>query len=324
MKKLRGYEIAIVFGLAGLMLVNVPIVVNLFRQFTTSDAEYAEHFGSFVGGYFGSIFSLVALVLLFVTLRSQINSAAQQNFETKYFELIKMHRDNVAEIGMNGGSGRRLFVLLLRELRCALEIVRDVASESGQQLTQWDLLHISYYCLFYGVGPNSSRMLRISLSSFEPSLIDAIVKKLDIEETKERVRKERNLGYRAFEGHQSRLGHYYRHLYQMIMYVHEAELSLDIDKQRSVKTIRAQLSTHEQALLLINSLTPIGRNWWANGLIKTYGLVKNIPRDFFDPTTDFDIGGLFDRGYFEWEEPATEMPNIGPWHHPQGLEAPSK
>jgi hypothetical protein len=322
MKKLRGYETAIVFGLIGLALVNVPIAVNLLRQFTVSDAEYAEHFGAFVGGYFGSIFSLVALVLLFATLRSQIHATAQQDFETKYFELLKMHRDNVAEIGIDGGSGRRLFVLLLRELRSALEIVRDVVSQSGQQLTQWNLLHISYYCLFYGVGPNSSRMLRVSLSSFNPTLIEAIVKRLDIEETKERVNKERNLGYRAFEGHQSRLGHYYRHLYQMVMYVHEAEPSLDIDKERSVKTIRAQLSTHEQALLLINSLTPIGRNWWANGLITRYGLVKNIPRDFFNVTADFDINGLFDPGYFEWEEAAKEMPNIGPWQRPPGSSTP--
>jgi hypothetical protein len=117
MKKLHGYGTAIVCGLIGLILVNVPLAVNLFRRFTESETLYAERFGAFAGGYFGSIFSLVTLVLLFATLRSQILSAAQQNFETKYFELIKMHRDNVAEIGMNGDSGRILFVLLLRELR---------------------------------------------------------------------------------------------------------------------------------------------------------------------------------------------------------------
>jgi len=78
---------------------------------------------------------------------------------------------------------------------------------------------------------------------------------------KERVRRERNFDYTPFEGHQSRLGHYYRHLYQMTRYVDEQ--SIDINKYEYVKTIRAQLSTHEQALLLLNSLTPVGQDWWA-------------------------------------------------------------
>lgn len=77
---------------------------------------------------------------------------------------------------------------------------------------------------------------------------------------------------------------------------------LKIDKYEHVKTIRAQLSTHEQALLLINSLSPIGRNWWEKKLIEEYRLVKNIPQDFFDKAVEFDGCGLFKRGYFEWEE----------------------
>jgi hypothetical protein len=165
-------------------------------------------------------------------------------------------------------------------------------------------------------------MLRISLLSFDPALIDAIVAKLEIDETRKRVSGERNLGYPAFQGHQARLGHYYRHLYQMVMYVHVAKMSLGVNKQMSVKTIRAQLSTHEQALLLINSLTPIGKNWWANDLIRTYGLVRNIPHEFFDRNADFDIDGLFDRGYFEWEETATKMPDLGPWQRSSGSDVP--
>jgi len=66
--------------------------------------------GSFVGGYVGAIFALIGIVLLFSTLKSQRRASEQQNFENKYFELIKMHRDNVAEIELQGASGRKLFV----------------------------------------------------------------------------------------------------------------------------------------------------------------------------------------------------------------------
>jgi hypothetical protein len=75
-------------------------------------------------------------------------------------------------------------------------------------------------------------------------------------------------------------------------------------KYEYVKTIRAQLSTHEQALLLLNSLTPMGRNWWQNGLITRYRLVKNIPGDFFDRKQEIDVESLFPATYFEFQEVA--------------------
>lgn len=127
----------IVIGLLLFAAVNAPLLMNHFKPFTQSQAEYAEHFGAFVGGYFGSLFALVSVCLLFATLQSQQSDAAEQNlanarqnFETKYFELLRMHRDNVQEIGLKGGSGRKLFVLLLRELREALAIVSNSVEDS--------------------------------------------------------------------------------------------------------------------------------------------------------------------------------------------------
>ena len=301
----REYKTEIAIFLVGLALVNVIFIPKTFRQSRTVTAEGAAQLGSFVGGYFGAIFALGGVILLVTTLRAQQRASSQQDFENKYFELIKMHRANVEEIELVGESGRKVFVLLLRELRCALGMVRDIAAASNPPLSQRELLQIAYFCLFYGVGPNSSRMLKMSLAAFDGSFVDKVEKALNTRETKDKFRDERKFRYDPFEGHQSRLGHYYRHLYQMVRYVDQTEL--DVDKYEFVKTIRAQLSTHEQALLLINSLTPLGHNWWEQDLIVKYRLVKNIPREFFDPTIELDAGSLFKPGYFEWEEyPKTE------------------
>jgi hypothetical protein len=288
----------------GLAAVNFIFISKAFRQSTTVDPEYAGHLGSFVGGYVGSIFSLIAVILLVKTLKAQQLDSRKQNFETKYFELLKMHRDNVAEIGIKEESGRRAFVLMIRELRCAHEIIRGIAKECGQELSKRQLLHVAYYCLFYGVGPNSSRMFKISLyeSGFDAKFVNALEEGLNNQETKEKVAAKRKFGYLPFEGHQSRLGHYYRHLYQMIRYVDDQPASLGINKYEYAKTIRAQLSTHEQALLLINSLSPIGQNWWMKNLIENTRLVQNIPREFFDTATELDFNEILKPGYFEWEE----------------------
>jgi hypothetical protein len=224
----------------------------------------------------------------------------QQDFINKYFELLKMHRDNVAEIELREERGRKVFVTLLRELRCIESIVRKTAATREQRLTNSEVMHLSYYCLFFGVGPNSSRMLKMSLPEFPKDFVDALEETLNSDATKEEARESRGFRHVPFEGHQSRLGHYYRHLYQMVDYVHRQKS--DINKYQYVKTIRAQLSTHEQALLLVNSLTPIGKNWWTNSLITDYRIVQNIPREFFDSATELECGKLFKAGYFEWEE----------------------
>ena len=294
------WKIELLIALAGLIAINLIFFARAFRETRTIDRQSAGELGDFVGGYVGTFFTLLGVVLVVRTLRSQVEASEREHFETKYFELLKMHRDNVAEFELPGATGMKVFVLMIRELRCVLDVVRRIATQSNQKLDQRELLTIAYYCLFFGVGPNSSRMLKISLSKFNASFVDAVERELNNERTKSTFQKDRNFNFTPFEGHQSRLGHYYRHLYQMVKYVDQQ--LIEIDKYEHVKTIRAQLSTHEQALLLINSLTRVGNPWWQNGFIVTYRLVQNIPHDFFDKTTELDTSTLFNPGYFEWED----------------------
>jgi len=53
-------------------------------------------------------------------------------------------------------------------------------------------------------------MLKMSLATFDPEFIEAVEAELNKPETKKRIREERKFRYDPFEGHQSRLVHYYR------------------------------------------------------------------------------------------------------------------
>lgn len=94
--------------------------------------------------------------------------------------------------------------------------------------------------------------------------------------------------YLDHDGHQSRLSHYFRHLYQTIKYIDEQpnELLSYSDKYFYIKTLRAQMTTHEQVLFLYNSLSEMGVNWEFaqtddnRKLITKYNLIKNIPIGF--------------------------------------------
>ncbi|WP_167616966.1 putative phage abortive infection protein [Maribellus sediminis] len=90
-----------------------------------------------------------------------------------------------------------------------------------------------------------------------------------------------------FGGHQYHLGHYYRHLFQAVRFIDKQPwwLLTKDDKYEYVKTLRAQMSNYEQALLFINSLTKLGRKWeYENNkgrkLISDYNLVNNLPERF--------------------------------------------
>ena len=284
----------------GLIAMNLIFIAKAFRTIDTVTPEGASMLGDFVGGYVGTFLALVSVVLLTSTLKSQIESAKILSFETKYFELLKLHRENVAELEVQGIRGRKLFVVLIREYRSALAVTKYIARIHKLTLTQIQLVHIAYHCLLFGTGPNSSRMLLKSLSEFDNDFISDLDKELNKCETQKFVMDEKKLTYVPFEGHLSRLGHYYRHLYQAIKYVDQQKIN--IDKYEYIKTIRAQLSNHEQALLLLNSLSPIGNNWWKHDFMLAYRMVQNVPREFFDPNDELDISSLFPSGYFEWEE----------------------
>ncbi len=294
-------EILTVFG--GLIAINLIFFAKAYTETNTINPENAGQLGDFVGGYIGTIFTLVSVVFLYSTLKNQREASTLEKFETKYFELIKMHRDNVVEIEIGNEYGKKIFVMMIREFREILKITKETSTKKNQNFNQKELFIISYYALFFGVGPNSSRMLKKALKGYDQFFVDEFEKTLNNETTKSKVQTERKFNFTPFEGHQSRLGHYYRHLFQTVSYVNKQKA--DFDKYEYVKTIRAQLTTHEQALLFINCLTPIGQIWWDENLLLKYRFVKNIPFGFFDKDTEIDLESYFPTDYFEYKERKT-------------------
>jgi hypothetical protein len=297
MALLKEYRSEIIIVSVGVVLINAIFLAKAFRETWVVDRTAAGQLGDFVGGYIGSIFALISVVLLYATLRKQISSSQQQNFGNKYFELLRMHRDNVSELRVQETVGRKIFVSMIRELRAVLSIAKKLGPRYDQKLSQRQWMHVAFYCLLFGTGPNSSRILMQKLVGFDLEFVRSLENELNNVTLKDQVNVDRQLGYRAFEGHQSRLGHYYRHLFQMLQYVDAQTIS--IDKHDYAKTIRAQLSTHEQALLLIASLTPFGAEWWSSGFIEKYHFVQNIPLEFFDSRTELDVSQLFPSDYFD-------------------------
>lgn len=266
------------------------------------DSQNAGQFGDFVGGYIGTILLLASVVLLYSTLRFQANAQAQGEVEKRVFELIKYQRENVAEVGFGDRiNGRRTFVLLVREFRETLAITAGLCKTLQPNYTMSEIVDIAYMAFYYGTGPNSDRVLRAALSGYDVNLVDALIRQLSDVEVRKAVQAQRKFSFTPFEGHQSRLGHYFRHLYQTVKYIDREEN--DSHRARAyVDMLRAQLTNHEQTLLFLNSVSAIGSAWRDSGLISKYALIKNIPKDFFDATREPDPKAFYPSVKFEYEE----------------------
>lgn len=280
-------------------LINIVIFIEIYDSSILEENSVGA-LGEFIGGYIGTLFALVSVLLLYLTFKIQRESSIIEKFETKYFALINLHRENVAEIRLGEDAGRKVFVLLVREFRAILEIVKQQNLYNDANLSQEQLINFSFITLYYGVGPHSSRVLRKALLDFPERLVNGVIDKLENKSLKKKIKKERNFSFTPFEGHQSRLGHYFRHLYQTITYVHHNKI--EIDKYEQVKTMRAQLSNHEQVLLFFNSVSNLGNVWKKENLITKYRLIKNIPKSFIDEKTEIDIKKIYPCLLFEYEE----------------------
>ena len=272
-------------------------------------------YGDFLSGILGPLLSLVSIYLVVLTLREQRATTIEERdgeaveaFQNKYYQLVRMHRQNVGEMQLRQKNrtirGRKVFVSILGELELALSVVREAVVGMNPPVSPLEQMQIAYYVVFFGIGRNSSTQMREALKAAGCSLEESHFENLE-------WRLRQTAAYTVssyFEGHQSRLGHYYRHLYQTISYVDEQ--IIDIAKPEYAKTVRAQLSTHEQALLLVNTLSPIGWNWWSKGFLLKYGMVKNIPKGFLEEYCSFAPSDLFPEGYFEWQEKKTKPKDL--------------
>ncbi len=97
-------------------------------------------------------------------------------------------------------------------------------------------------------------------------------------------------GYeKYYGGHQFRLGHYFRHIFQTVEFIHTQENLKEKAKYDYIKHLRGQFSTDEQIIFFLNSISQLGRRWELENkkdgssvvvkdhLITHYQLIKNIP-----------------------------------------------
>ena len=306
--------------------VVVIISISAFIWLTADEVSTMGDIGSFLGGVLGPMFALLVGVFTFLAFYVQYdaNNRIQeqfkvQQFENKFYKMLDLHKANVSEMKVtfydhksaitNGidneisteeflreVDGRKIFVGMVSELEACFEAVQLCCKQEGIDLSSTLEMEYSYKIFFYGL-----RSDQIVLKEIPEKLHNAVIKLLRYNQ--ERFYERNKYGdskksewdhfYRfyPFAGHESRLGHYYRHLYEMVKMAVKNEKTRD-DKgmfeyeeiKEYLKMLRAQLSNAEQLMLYYNYICGFGREWDKLGKKKNqfftrYRMIHNVPVD---------------------------------------------
>ncbi len=337
-------------GISAILICFLPLILTQ-KSFFGIDFSKTGEIGDTISGIMSPFVGLLGAFLTFIAFWIQFRANQKQfgqfdkqdekeelgRFENKFFELLKIHRDNVQEMVIHRPEnenikGRRVFIEMFKEFRFVFFLTKHRALSFDStnpitKLTDEQLVEVAYLLFFFGVGEDSDNQLAKMFPRKYFELINDcsdVLKKFQDQfpssysfaETKKQYKTGEGsiindshyykMIYKPFAGHQSRLGHYFRNLFQIVKFVTSSDDKIVKNKYFYLKTLRAQLSNHEQLFLYYNSISVLGKPWITEGYLSEFRMIKNLPL----PMADFGISPKDKLGeynsegkkLFEWDE----------------------
>lgn len=285
--------------IGGLSLGVITIITSgiiLFNEvyFNTTfiiDSELAAKFGDFFGGFIGTLFSMLSILLLIYTVLENNISSRKNNLKDHFFKMIDYHNENVNQISIphvdtekkETENGRRAFVVYKIQLKRLIETIREINVEHSLDLDNKALIDISYIIFYYGLSPTWKEFVKDKLQRYKTAdkIIDNLIYTI-----------ESNPKLKIGRTNQTNLSTYFRNMYNAIKLVDTSKVLSNKEKKELIKIYRAQLSNPELYVLFFNITSRFGKKWNEKEFVKKYNLIKNLPKDYcdgFNPKDFFDI-----------------------------------
>lgn len=330
----------------GLSLILFTIVIFIFflpwlitRQFSfLSSYRETGQVGDTINGIAGPFIALLAAVLTFLAFRMQYASNKSQQvqfkkqaedtfierFEGRFFEMIRLHRANVDEQNVQGIiEGRKVFTTYYFELRFIFFTLSHFheTNRPSVNLSQRQLTNIAYMIFFFGIGHVTDSIFNkvspelVNADFFKKTILHLKLIKSKYVKSDETTETRITYGnreavfkfiYEPFTGHGTKIGHYYRHLFQTVKYVSKQKHPIFTEKFKYsyIKILRAQLSNIELVMFYYNALSSLGKPWITKGFIKKYKLLRNLPLSYadfgVDPLDQFAQECENNKSFFDW------------------------
>jgi len=309
---LKIYKVYPIFSIFLSIMICTGIIgclIYAIAEYNIYDLSNKNQIGDAFGGianpiiaFFGVFVTFLAFYIQYRFNREQSKLIAQQRaerkedkiqgtkelFDRKFFELLKIHNENVKEFNIdNKYFGRECFPQILNELKLIYQVLDS--NFIFKDLNETTLR--SYVVLFYGIDSKNVQRQFDQNPEIIKKLKDFIkdykdFKKFVLETSKDSFKLKYKLdeviiiNHELFRGHQFRLNHYFRHLFFILESIENSEFLNDNEKQEYFNIVRAQLSNYEQSLLYYNSTCLYAEKY--KKYIVEYSIIKNITLEICD------------------------------------------
>lgn len=304
MKRLQhvlGWAI-VVLGVMGFVLFFRIIIDKAY--FNTSweiDPKLAADFGSFVGGFVGTIFSLTGTLVVAYTFVMQFRQSNQmfeeQNKQNRkseatnnFFKMIDCYNTIIEEMKLpNQISVRLIFSQLRRIINERSAVIRELSSFKNMATDKSQAYNFAYIISYYRDPSRANAVLDglfefFHTPSYFPQL-DEVQKKNDrrnikriVSEFSAKTKTDRFLSYDCHEY----LSHYFRTIYSAIQIVDSDSDLIPAEKRKLISILRSQLSNSELYLLDLHVRSGVDRaiNYRWEEFIDSYELFSSIPKGY--------------------------------------------
>ena len=254
------------------------------------DPNLASQFGDFVGGFIGSLFAILSVLVVAYSILKQTCENRKNNVKNMFFQMIDYHYKNLDQIEVPkperkniSENGKRGFVAFKIQMNRLLQALYLINEDCGSQLTAHDIASIAYMVFYYGLSESWKEFFEEKIQCYEcrKTIIRELLKY-----------SKNNPEMRLCQANHTVLSAYFRNMYNAIKLIDtEAEFKPE-ERRELIKIYRAQLSNPELYILFFNVISPFGKKWRKADFIKKYSLLKNIPEGYLDgynPRSYFDI-----------------------------------
>jgi len=265
-----------------------------FRE--SINPELAAKFGDFIGGFIGTLFGFLSVLILAYSILRQTYENRKNNVKSSFFKMIDYHFKNVEQIELTRPgdkdvieNGRRGFVAYKIQFRRLLQVIYIINKKYEFDLKAHDIASISYMIFYYGADNSWEDFLKEKISCYDcrEQLVKEIIEISHIHPEMKLCRTNQTI-----------LSAYFRNMYNAIKLIDDEDNFTADEKYELIKIYRAQLSNPELYILFFNIISPFGKKWREKDYVKKYNLIKNIPHDYLD---GYDAKKYFDIEY-EYEE----------------------
>lgn len=244
------------------------------------------HFGDFIGGFLGTLLTLIATIYIYQTFNSQKKSIeiqeeqltnqkeelksqkqelilqrqliAQQQFESTFFNMLNVHRELKNNLEINVIS-RICNIIFNRESKKPSMKGPFLSPTTISEIDDFDGVNVfKLIRLDFEILYNSFKNLNTIEGSqiFSNKIIKDIIQQelLNNEEilNGNEIEVIKKIFWIIFHNYRNILSHYFRNVYHILKFIRENEIQNNVNYQKYADIFQSQLNEDEQFLLFYN------------------------------------------------------------------------